>query len=457
VPSLTLCVIARDEERFLGECLKSGRDHVDEIVVVDTGSRDRTRAIAAEAGARIVDFAWCDDFSAARNVALDAARGTHVLVLDADERLVDPSRSLRRAATNPRFAIGLLAVHDATTLDSRSADVLSGRARLWNPCYVPRFFLRDPALRFTRRVHETITGDPLRLAAFLSAHNAVLQPLEAAIVHLGEVPALRAERGKRARNMRLLERGLADDPADGDLAGFLALELMRSGDAKVARALGEKHLWPFLAALRRLPAHIAKPSPVQLASVFATCLVQDGELRARARRAAREPRVLHRAASEPRVPEGAALERLGRNVGGAARVRALPRAARQALHDPRESGRDGSRLRGLRLANLALDRGRSARGARSAREPRELDRSVRVVGRAAARRSSPAGGRGRDRAGLHSNRSSGRSEVPPDLFALAALAAEALGSPDPALREAARRSERRKWLETRRLALVERQ
>jgi glycosyltransferase involved in cell wall biosynthesis len=450
-----LCVIARDEERFLAECLASVRDHVDEVVVVDTGSRDRTRAIASAAGARVVDFEWCDDFSAARNAGLDAVRGTHVLVLDADERLVDPSRSLRRAATNPRFAIGLLAVHDATTLDSRSADVLSGRARLWNPCYVPRFFLRDPALRFTRRVHETITGDPLRLAAFLSAHNAVLQPLEAAIVHLGEVPALRAERGKRARNMRLLERGLADDPADGDLAGFLALELMRSGDAKAARALGEKHLWPFLAALRQLPARIAKPSPVQLASVFATCLVQDGEFE----RALDVLRASLECCVEPHPNlvflQGAALERLGR---GAEARRAFETCL--TLHGKRftipvNPGATDAAPR-LRLANLALIAGdpRAALVQLDSRAswsgPFEL---AAVLLRAEAHLQ--AGEAAIALAALEPVL--GRSEVPPDLFALAALAAEALGSPDPALREAARRSERRKWLETRRLALVERQ
>ena len=84
--SLALCVIARDEEQFIGDCVASARPYVDEVVVVDTGSTDRTREVARHHGARIVDFAWCDDFSAARNAAIDAATSDWILMLDADER-----------------------------------------------------------------------------------------------------------------------------------------------------------------------------------------------------------------------------------------------------------------------------------------------------------------------------------------------------------------------------------
>ena len=91
MPRLSLCMIVRNEERFLAGALESARGAVDEMLVVDTGSQDRTRAIATEHGARVLEFAWCDDFSAARNHGLEAARGTHILVPDADER---PERAL---------------------------------------------------------------------------------------------------------------------------------------------------------------------------------------------------------------------------------------------------------------------------------------------------------------------------------------------------------------------------
>src|SRR5205814_1610548 len=82
---LSVAMIVRDEEQMLPGCLAElGRC---ERVIVDTGSRDRTREIAARSGARVFDFAWCDDFSAARNFALAQCTGDWVLVLDADERV----------------------------------------------------------------------------------------------------------------------------------------------------------------------------------------------------------------------------------------------------------------------------------------------------------------------------------------------------------------------------------
>ncbi len=85
--TVSLCLIARDEEGAIGLAIKSALALVDEVIVVDTGSRDNTRIIAEGYGARIVEFAWRDDFAAARNAALDEAFGDWVLILDADERL----------------------------------------------------------------------------------------------------------------------------------------------------------------------------------------------------------------------------------------------------------------------------------------------------------------------------------------------------------------------------------
>ncbi len=65
-PRISLCMIVRDESQNLAECVGPVRDLFDEIVIVDTGSVDNTREIAAELGAKVVDFPWCDDFSAAR-------------------------------------------------------------------------------------------------------------------------------------------------------------------------------------------------------------------------------------------------------------------------------------------------------------------------------------------------------------------------------------------------------
>ncbi|MBQ2991519.1 MAG: glycosyltransferase [Clostridia bacterium] len=84
---LSLCMIVRDEEEKLAQCLESVRNAVDEIVIVDTGSADRTKEIAAGFTDRIYDYVWRDDFAAARNASFAYARMPYILWLDADDML----------------------------------------------------------------------------------------------------------------------------------------------------------------------------------------------------------------------------------------------------------------------------------------------------------------------------------------------------------------------------------
>jgi len=90
--SASLTIIARDEQDNLPKCLSSVAGLFDEIVVVDTGSTDRTREIAREFGARVFDFVWVNDFAAARNAALARAKGDYAFWLDADDVLDPPQR-----------------------------------------------------------------------------------------------------------------------------------------------------------------------------------------------------------------------------------------------------------------------------------------------------------------------------------------------------------------------------
>src|SRR5262245_2807085 len=90
---VSLCMIARDEAGHLAACLSTVTGLVFEIVVVDTGSTDETRAIAEGFGARVVAFPWDDDFAAARNESIRRARGAFIFWLDADERVPEASRA----------------------------------------------------------------------------------------------------------------------------------------------------------------------------------------------------------------------------------------------------------------------------------------------------------------------------------------------------------------------------
>src|SRR5579884_4106366 len=90
--SLSVCLVTRNEEQNLPRVLRSVAGLADEVVVADTGSTDRTAAVATELGARVHEFAWDDDFAAARNFALDQATGDWVLWLNPDEELLPAGR-----------------------------------------------------------------------------------------------------------------------------------------------------------------------------------------------------------------------------------------------------------------------------------------------------------------------------------------------------------------------------
>ena len=90
--SISLCMIVKDEEETLGRCLNSIHDLVDEIVIIDTGSTDKTKEIASKFTDKIYDFKWCDDFSKARNYSFSKASKEYILWLDADDVILEKDR-----------------------------------------------------------------------------------------------------------------------------------------------------------------------------------------------------------------------------------------------------------------------------------------------------------------------------------------------------------------------------
>lgn len=83
--TLSLCMIVKDEEKVLDRCLKSIKDVVDEIIIVDTGSSDKTKNIASKYTDKIYSYKWCDDFSKARNYSFSLATCDYIIWLDADD------------------------------------------------------------------------------------------------------------------------------------------------------------------------------------------------------------------------------------------------------------------------------------------------------------------------------------------------------------------------------------
>jgi Glycosyl transferase family 2 len=203
--SLDLVMIVRDEARCIGRCLESARPWVDHMVVLDTGSRDDTVAIATRAGAQVGHFTWIDDFAAARNAALDASDADWRLVLDADEWIVRGAECLpaqRGAAPDHLGQVRVGNQFDA-------ADGSVGESPAWLPRLLPR------GVRYTGRIHEQPdSGWPRRRIALELGHDGY-----------------RAERlqTKQGRNEGLLRMALAEAPQDAYLCYQLGKELELRG------------------------------------------------------------------------------------------------------------------------------------------------------------------------------------------------------------------------------------
>jgi len=165
-PSLSLCMIVKNEEQYLPRCLESLNPLVNEMIVVDTGSIDATRDIAEVFGAKVFDFEWDDDFAAARNYSLEQASGDWVLVMDADEVIAHQDHKkllkvLRRADAKPQAFMVVtrnytnrynLIGWQANT--GRYADIEKGTG--WIPSEKVRIFPNNKAIRFDYPVHEVV-------------------------------------------------------------------------------------------------------------------------------------------------------------------------------------------------------------------------------------------------------------------------------------------------------------
>jgi tetratricopeptide (TPR) repeat protein len=265
---VTLCAIVRDEEEMLPECLASVAGAVDRMIVVDTGSRDSTVAVAEAAGAEVVHHRWADDFSAARNAALEHVRDGFVLVLDADERLAPgASEAIRAAVAEDRIDCGRLPMHDANSLDATPDDVLLGDARQGAPLLLERLFRFGPDLRWEGVVHEHVTKWALS--------GKRIATVDAPIVHYGAVPALRERLGKSSRNLRLLERACRLEPENAVFRTYLGYDLLHAGRADQALVIASE-AWALLGR-----AHASgKPAPdaTSTATLWAFLLLQQDRL-----------------------------------------------------------------------------------------------------------------------------------------------------------------------------------
>jgi glycosyltransferase involved in cell wall biosynthesis len=242
---VSLCMIVRNEEMNLEACLGSAAGLTEELVVVDTGSTDRTKEIARAYGARVFDFPWCDDFSAARNASIGHATGDWIFWLDADDRLDLAGRVGLRTlfASLPDTRDGYLVrcvSSGASGLEAMEGDHV-------------RVFRNDPRLRFFYRVHEQVAPSILRARGTLRTTDVV--------IHHEGYRDRSTYRRKQERNLALLELACRERPLDSFMLyyrGVAMLDLDRHAEAIVSLSLASGLVPRATAVARLLPLHLAE-------------------------------------------------------------------------------------------------------------------------------------------------------------------------------------------------------
>ena len=209
--SITLCMIVRDEEAVLRRCLGSVRGIIDEVVIVDTGSKDGTLELARDLAPKtaphgcVVTFDWSDDFAAARNESLRYAHGEWLLILDADEWLV------WEGLTAEDFRRGVFALHKRIAMISIPLVSLQEDGAL-PPFPAARILRNRPDLRYEGKLHES----PLLLDVQGDTIFAINRDDNIRIMHSGYTTAAVSAKRKRERNLGLarglVRQGWADRP-----------------------------------------------------------------------------------------------------------------------------------------------------------------------------------------------------------------------------------------------------
>lgn len=240
--SLSLCMIVKNEAATLPKCLSSVKRVVNEMVVLDTGSIDRTPYIAQQFGAKVHHFKWCNDFSAARNAALKYVTGDWILVLDADETLTPAIvPQLQEAIARDEYLLINLVRHEVGAEQSPYS-------------LVSRLFRNHPDIHFERPYHALV-DDTVSAILMKEPHWQVGYLPGVAILHAGYQKSAIAQNNKYAKAAAAMEGFIATHPDDPYVCSKLGalyvetgkitqgMELLRRGlhQMSVSRTGGEEN------------------------------------------------------------------------------------------------------------------------------------------------------------------------------------------------------------------------
>ncbi len=198
---ISLCAIVKNEESTLSKCLSSAKKFVNEIVILDTGSTDKTVKVAQGYGAKVHHFEWCNDFSAARNEALKYVTGDWILVLDADETLApEIIPQLREAIQREEYLLINLVRDEIGAAQSPYS-------------MVSRLFRNHPDIKFSRPYHALV-DDSVSEILQKEPHWQIGYIQGIAILHSGYQQSQINRKNKLVKAQAAMEEFFANNPSD---------------------------------------------------------------------------------------------------------------------------------------------------------------------------------------------------------------------------------------------------
>ena len=205
--TISQCMIVKNEEKNIRRALSWGKDIMYEQIVVDTGSSDRTVEIAREMGAKIFFFPWINDFAAAKNFAIDQAKGDWIAFLDADESFTpEDTKKIPEILEYVGDDVDALLIGIAD-LDENN-NITSGGTMI-------RFFVNRPDLRYVGKIHEHLVR---KGRSELHLTDATKQ---LAFLHTGYQEQEKRDKSKFERNLNIILEILKQEPENCDYLGYL--------------------------------------------------------------------------------------------------------------------------------------------------------------------------------------------------------------------------------------------